>query len=433
MPHFRTRPQRRACAVALILASSSAVVVEAQAPLAVKGTVVRETVEGSRAVAREQVTLHRVNSRDAGPVDSMLTDARGAFAFRVADPDSLSMYLVSARYGGIAYFSQPVQGDAAAGPSLITVFDTTSANVRLQLQGRHVVVSAPNADGVRSVIDVLEIANDTIVTRVSGAANRPTYSLLLPDGAVNVRASQGDISDGAIEVRDGRAELFAPMSPGLRQLVLTYTLPDGAFPLAVPLEQPVAVLEVLLEEPGATASSPGLVSQGPVTVDGKTFSRFLGEAASANAVITLTGAPGGLGSAAPPWLLPLVLTVITLGAILVLARGRSAAPRVRMVGGAHAAPPTDSAAAPAIAPWLPAPPAESGASAARVGDARAADATSTAPDDATLRVAHRLAAVDALLERTTAQPQAVRDGLAAYRARLKSELDGALARRTAVR
>ncbi|MEP7380052.1 MAG: hypothetical protein ABI910_00115 [Gemmatimonadota bacterium] len=314
------------CALAAIACATSTS--GAQSPLLVQGTVTRETLDGTRVVARELVTLHRVNARDAGAVDSVLTDARGAFNFRVSVPDSLSMYLVSARYGGIAYFSSPMPGGQSVGPSQIIVYDTTSTDVRVQLQGRHVVVSSPNAAGVRSVIDVLEIENDTILTRVPGPDNRPTYSLLLPAGVDKVHTSQGEVSDKALEVRNGRAELFAPLSPGLRQVVLTYEVAARAFPLAVPLEHAVPVLEVLLEEPGASASSPGLVNKGAVTVDGKTFTRFLGASATDNAVVTIIGAAGTGGMTVPPWLLPLVLTVITLGAILVLARRRSPRPTV---------------------------------------------------------------------------------------------------------
>jgi len=383
----------------------------AQAPLAVEGTLEKQSVAGSRTVARERVTLHRVNARDAGPIDSVLTDAQGRFRFRVVVPDTQSMYLVSARYGGIAYFSQPLQVGPPVSQAEILVYDTTSVDVPLQLQGRHFVVSAPSAEGARSVIDVLEISNDTILTRVPGSANRPTYSLLLPGGARNVRATQGDISDGAVEVRNGRAEIFSPLAPGLRQLVLTYELPAEVFPLAIPLEAPVAVLEVLLEEPGADAATPGLVNQGGVTVDGKTFTRFLG-ASTANAVLTLTGATGGPGSSVPPWVLPLVLTLITVGAILVLARRRPAAVPARPA-------PLDAMRTAGARPVAP------------VGGHGGGRVEAVAVDAAT-RLAYDVAAVDALLERDPPVPVAARPGLDAYRGRLAQELRDVLAPRTPV-
>lgn len=415
----------------------------AQAPLTVQGSVTRETIGGTRAVARELVTLHRVNSRDAGAVDSVRTDARGSFTFRVAAPDSQSMYLVSARYGGIAYFSQPMQGGQSSGPAEIIVYDTTSRDVRTQLQGRHVVVSSPNASGVRSVIDVLEIENDTILTRVPGPENRPTYALLLPDGVENVHASQGEISDKAVEVRNGRAELFAPLSPGLRQLVLTYEVKAAAFPLAIPLEHSISVLEVLLEEQGALASAPGLDNKGPVTVDGKTFVRFLGASPTDNAVVTITAGKGGAsGGEVPSWLLPLLLTVVTVGGIAVLARRK---PAMALPAGGRATldtPPAANGLPPSV---VSAPNGEAlrVAGASATTDRGAAEGTAPAPASID-RLAQQIAAVDALLARDSAVHAASQvhggvastsagDGgtsradLVAYRSRLKAALVAALA------
>ena len=387
-------------AVSLALAAGA----RAQQPLSLRGRVIRQRLDGVKAVAREPVTLHRVNAKDAGPIDSAVTDARGGYAFRVSTPDSQSMYLVSARFGGIAYFSQPVQVGAPAAASEIVVYDTTSADVRLQLQGRHFVVSSPSAEGVRSVIDVLEIENDTVLTRVPGAANRPTYTLLLPDGARSVRASQGETEPGAVEVRNGRAELFAPLSPGLRQVVLTYELPPDVFPLSIPLERTVGVLEVLVEEAGASVTGGGLVSQGGVTVDGKNFTRYLGQNSPASAVLTLAVVGGGAGSALPSWLLPLVLAAVTLGAIVMLARR---APATTPVGAARRARTTTP---PAAAGTIP-------------GGSHAA---SMIPGTVQ-QLARRVAAVDAVLEREPQVTADARDDLEQYRASLKAELVGALA------
>lgn len=389
----------------------------ATSPLTMRGTVVRQTIGGEERLAREQVTLHRVNARDAGPVDSAWTDSRGGFSFRVHAPDPASMYLVSARYGGIAYFSQPAQPGQPVPPAEIVVYDTTSADVPIELQGRHLVLSAPSADGVRSVIDVLEVENDTVVTRVAGAANRPTFALLLPDGARNVRASQGEQGTGAVEVREGRAELFAPLAPGLRQVVLTYELPADAFPVAVPLERAIAVLEVLLEEPGASAEGGGLVNQGGVSVDGKAFTRYLGQNAPANAVLTLRGASAGGVGGTPPWLLPLVLSLVALGAVL--AWTRRGAPRAAGATPAGAAAPVVQGAAFAsgAGPALRAP----GGSA--VGS----------EDDASVvrQLVQRIVAIDALLASGGAHP-ASREALAAHRASLEQSLCDALADRTPV-
>ncbi|HEX4934571.1 MAG TPA: hypothetical protein VFV33_15385, partial [Gemmatimonadaceae bacterium] len=52
-----------------LLAMAAPSSVAAQAPLLVRGKVVRQTLDGTRPVAREPVTLHRVNAREAGAID----------------------------------------------------------------------------------------------------------------------------------------------------------------------------------------------------------------------------------------------------------------------------------------------------------------------------------------------------------------------------
>lgn len=438
----------------------------APGPLLVRGTVVRQTIDGTRPVVREQVTLHRVSAQDAGAVDSLVTDARGNYAFRVAAPEAQSMYLASARYGGIAYFSSPVQpGAPANAPSEIVVFDTTSAELRLQLQGRHVVVSAPDADGVRSVIDVLEISNDTVLTRVAGGDNRPTFSVLLPEQAREVTASQGDLGAGGVEFRAGRADIFLPLAPGLRQVVVTYKLPAAAYPVAIPLERTVSVLEVLLEEKGATAEGGGLVNKGGVTVDGKAFERYLGQNAGASAVVTLR-APGGIrGTSLPAWSLPVALGALTLGMIVLLVRRGPSAATVPVTPPTGATPADATRVAARAVDARPAhtPPGVAAQGAALPGDARPGDAL---PGDATpgdapsgeavtgdavpgdavpgdarpadsapaldgvTRLARHVAAVDTLLEHGTVASETARAELVAYRDSLRVELVAALARRS---
>ena len=60
------------------------------------------------------VVLHRVTMGGGGaPIDSVRTDARGAFALTVARPDTAALYVASTWYGGIAYFSQALTAASA--------------------------------------------------------------------------------------------------------------------------------------------------------------------------------------------------------------------------------------------------------------------------------------------------------------------------------
>ena len=94
-------------------------------------------------VKQAWVTLHRVAADSSGPVDSVRTDANGRYSIRYKPAGGDAVYFASSTYSGVAYFTAPLPPrDATGDDGEITVFDTTSAPVRIQTRGRHLVVSA---------------------------------------------------------------------------------------------------------------------------------------------------------------------------------------------------------------------------------------------------------------------------------------------------
>src|SRR5262249_11336126 len=122
----------------------------------VDGRVVRRVGKGVEPVPNTWVTLHRVGSDTAGPLDSMRTKADGRYVFnykRAGDPQAI--YFVSSTFDGVAYFSQPLRAAVETGDDAqITVFDTTSRPMPLNLRGRHLIVAAPGKDGLRTMVEV---------------------------------------------------------------------------------------------------------------------------------------------------------------------------------------------------------------------------------------------------------------------------------------
>src|SRR5690242_17610366 len=114
--------------------------------------------------------LRQRASRRAGQrrPDSVRTDARGRYTVRYTRFGSEdALYFAAAVYNGIAYFTAPLRGERVEGDDAeITVFDTTSRPVTLTIQGHHIVVSAPNANGGREIVEVYELSNDTTATVV---------------------------------------------------------------------------------------------------------------------------------------------------------------------------------------------------------------------------------------------------------------------------
>ena len=204
------------------------------------------------------------------------------------------MYFASASYEGIAYFSQPLRRAVETGAAAeITVFDTTSHPVPIHVRGRHLIVSAPSASSSRSVVEVFELSNDSSVTMIAprGGVEEPTWQSVLPNGVEDFHGEQGDVPADAIAARGGRAQVYAPFAPGLKQLSFGYTLSAGAFPMRLPMESPTSVLEVLLEESGARVEAPGLREVNPVSASGRTFRRYLAQDVPASGVVRVTIPP----------------------------------------------------------------------------------------------------------------------------------------------
>ncbi len=253
------------------------------------GSVVVPGPKHDAPVAGLMVTVHRVGPDSAGPLDSARTDAQGHYTVRYTRYGSENaLYFAAAVYRGIAYFTAPLrfartEGDEAE----ITVFDTTSRLVPLNIQGHHIVISAPNASGAREVVEVYELSNDTTVTLIPRDSITPVWSATIPTDATDFAPGQGDVAGSAL-VRSGtRVLLVAPFGPGVKQLSFSYLLKNGAFPLHLTLARQTSVLEVLLEEQAAQARGPSLRAQGSVTTQGRTFKRFLAQGAPAGEEIRI--------------------------------------------------------------------------------------------------------------------------------------------------
>jgi len=257
------------------------------------GRVMRPSAQGAPVpVSGLWIVLHRVGSDNAAPLDSARSSADGRFRISYTPSGAEdALYFVSARYAGIAYFSPPLRADTVRGGDAdVIVYDTSTDTTTLRVQGRHFVMSMPRGSR-RDIAEVFEIENEGTHTVVARDSLTPIWTTHLPTEAESISVAPGDIGAGAVAFRQGRAELFAPMSPGVRQLVLTYKLPDNAFPVSQPLGRPVSVLEVLLEEPRAEVEGARLSEVAPVSIDGRGFRRFLGQDVAASAVIRVKAPP----------------------------------------------------------------------------------------------------------------------------------------------
>lgn len=278
---------------------------------------------GMGAAANVWVTLHRVGKDTAGPIDSVRSDAKGSYRFRYKPfGTGDAVYFASTTYGGIAYFTAPLKSvNAAADETEITVFDTTSKTFPMSVKGRHLIVSKADSSNMRTVVEVFELSNDSLVTLVASESQNaaPTWSVAIPAASQDVRANEGEISPDAFAAQNGRVSVFAPIAPGVKQVAFSYKIPDSSFPLRVRAEAGAVVFEVLVEEPQGKVQGQGFTAVDPVTLEGRNFRRFLSQDVKPDAELVVD-VPAGGGSGRNLYIAGLLVAV---GFLMMLALTRS--------------------------------------------------------------------------------------------------------------
>ncbi len=290
-------------------------------PQQVSGRIVRPGGDRMDPVSGAWVVLHRVGPDRAGPLDSTRSDSRGRYSFTYARTGSEdAIYFVSASHDGIAYFTLPLaQARVSGDDGEITVFDTTSGHVPMSLRGHHVVVSAADANALRSIVEVYDLSNDSTVTRVATGETPAgaTWQTHIALGASDFKVSQGDITAAAVSYANGVVSVFAPLAPGIKQLSFSYSLPAKSFPLELPLEAETGIYEILVEEKTGSVTGPHLKEMDPVTVDERNFRRFLASDMPKNSVAVIDlPAPPPTHSVDSRYLVALTLVI---GGAMVLA------------------------------------------------------------------------------------------------------------------
>lgn len=277
----------------------------------------------SLAVGGVRVVLHRVSAEAQGPLDSAPTRRDGRFRFPLPG-DTTALYLLSARYHGIEYFSTPLnRGSGGVDTVMLVVYDTSST-APIGISARHVVIPKEGEGGVRDVLDLVLLNNAGLATRVAPDTEGWSWTGPLPPTSEGLELGESDVSPDAVTRRGDSVIVSAPISPGEKQLAFQYHLPAGRHDLDVPVgAQPVA-LSVLLEEPGATASAPGLALADSQLIEGRSFRRWTGEL-PANATVRVSLPGSGFDTR------PVMVVMVALLAAALLAAAWRILPRGQVV------------------------------------------------------------------------------------------------------
>lgn len=253
-----------------------------------------------RPVARTWVVLHQVSMGGGGqPIDSTRTDVRGAYTLTLKHPDSASIYVVSSRRGGIAYFSEPIRLDRAA-PAVslrpLFVYDTSSTGPVMRVARRLVTIAKQKKDGTRDVLELVELENSGPTTRVAADTLRPTWAGSIPPVALQFQVGQGDVSPQAVTRRGDSVAVYGPIPPREhKQLSYTYVLPATVRRVSLPIDEGTDEVDLLLEDTTAIVTTPRLDSLPVEEIAGRRFARYRTPPLAAGATLAIAFPAGSRG------------------------------------------------------------------------------------------------------------------------------------------
>jgi hypothetical protein len=270
------------------------------------GVVVRGEAADSVPVPGIRVVLHRVGQMEQGPIDSSASDAAGRFGFRFR-ADSGAVYLLSARYREIEYFSTPVHLGARPDTAIRLVVYDTSSRTPVTLAARHLVVPRPDESGTREILDLVILRNEGDRTRVAPDSLGTTWVGTLPRGSEGLEVGESDVSPEAVVRRGDSLLVSGPIAPGEKQLVLQYHLPARERELRLQV-RPGVRINVLVEEAGTRVTGPVAMADSQ-QIQGRAFRRWSGVPSDTGIIAVILPQPTGGGQR---WLAPLV-GILALG------------------------------------------------------------------------------------------------------------------------
>src|SRR5207245_11657991 len=89
-----------------------------------------------------------------------------------------------------------------------------------------------------------------------------------PAGPGQFRGGQVDISSEAMQFRHDSVIVLAPIPPGgTKQISYAYSLPAGTRALVIPIDQPTAEVNLLVEDTTAVVTAPNVESLGAKEIE----------------------------------------------------------------------------------------------------------------------------------------------------------------------
>jgi hypothetical protein len=102
------------------------------------------------------------------------------------------------------------------------------------------------------VLELIGLLNGGFLTRITDDSTRPVWQSAIPSEALQFEVGQSDVSPHTIFRMGDSVAVVAPLSPGSKQILITYLLPKSLDALTIPVDQPVRDMNIMLEDASAT-------------------------------------------------------------------------------------------------------------------------------------------------------------------------------------
>ncbi|MBI2871731.1 MAG: hypothetical protein HYY00_00895 [Chloroflexi bacterium] len=273
----------------------------------VQGKVISKTT--GEPVSGQLVLLHVSRSDGTAlPNPETTTSPEGSFAFEDVDLAPGNQLALCATYQGAMYhdpFEAPSDGSPVSRD--LAVYEATASDEAISLGAVHMIFYPDPKQRTVQVEEFLMFQNSGDRTYIGageeGKGNPgETLHFTLPEGASNLMLHQG-LSNEEVQQHEGGFCSTAPMYPGQQNIVYTYVLPysgKGTLRLQRPLDYRPAEVVVMTAGNQGQLTGQGIVSQGPVTLQGEEYKEYgVYQATLSPSQTALDLELSGLGGGAP--------------------------------------------------------------------------------------------------------------------------------------
>jgi len=243
--------------------------------------------------------------------DSVRSDRGGEFRLRNVAADSAAVFVVSAAYLGVEYFSElfHVLDPDTTIRLTVTVFDTARRTPPLHVQMHHIFAERDTADYlIREVLVLHAVGNRTFVPPVGGH----TVALSIPAEAYAFQV-EGGLDVHSLHQRGHALYSDQPVPPGPHQLAYRYRLPlrGGKLYFRRPVDYPTAIVSFFSPDLSAKIESSLLARAEPLPLRGRQYARLAAENLSPGTMLEVTiSRTGLLTTKTSRWVLTLFLVLI---------------------------------------------------------------------------------------------------------------------------